>query len=361
MKIHRRTFLRTACSLPFVGVAGCSTKAQTKPLPSIAAAAHWPDADAVFYPDVIANPARQVKLPMRAHEILPLTEHWLVIGRRPDYRALIVAADGTVHTELRAVRGRHFYGHGCLNGQMLLLSENDVDNGRGVIGIYDSGNFERIGEIESGGVGPHDICAGPEATLVVAHGGIVTHPASGYQILNPNSLKPAISWLDVNSGIIVADHQPADPRYSIRHLAPDGGRVFAAMQFQGDYRDCRKSLVTVCAPDLPLQGLEISPEDLASLGGYIGDICLHPSSRLLATSSPATGQLAVWHADELRFLWRCHLPGVCALTATNAGFVALTEQGGIFLIPAMSLPGETDCLRAPDQKLAFDNHCVRNS
>ena len=80
---------------------------------------------------------------------------------------------------ISAATGRHFYGHGCLSADksVLFTTENDYDAVKGVIGIRDAKDFQSVGEYSSYGIGPHDIHLMPDGkTLVVANGGIQTHP-----------------------------------------------------------------------------------------------------------------------------------------------------------------------------------------
>ena len=77
---------------------------------------------------------------------------------------------------------RHFFGHGVFSadGKLLYTTENDYDGARGVIGVRDATDgYQQIGEFPAHGMEPHDIqLLADGRTMVIANGGIRTHPDS---------------------------------------------------------------------------------------------------------------------------------------------------------------------------------------
>ena len=77
---------------------------------------------------------------------------------------------------------RHFYGHGvyCDKTKFLYVTENNYnfdDERSGIISIYDPfKNYKRIGELKSNGIGPHEIKINKKGHLLIANGGVLTHP-----------------------------------------------------------------------------------------------------------------------------------------------------------------------------------------
>ena len=145
-----------------------------------------------------------------------------------------------VSTSVEASAGRHFYGHGVYaqSGDLLYATENDFDNARGVLGVYDvTRHYTRIGEIATGGIGPHDVVSIPGTDLlVVANGGIRTHPDTGREKLNIDTMQASITLLNSRSGAILGMHVLSDDLHqlSLRHLAYAGdGKVWFAAQYQG--------------------------------------------------------------------------------------------------------------------------------
>src|SRR3546814_11455586 len=58
-----------------------------------------------------------------------------------------------------AAEGRHFYGHGVFSpdGRWLFACENDYDNARGCIGVYDAAaGYRRESELEAHAIGPNE-------------------------------------------------------------------------------------------------------------------------------------------------------------------------------------------------------------
>lgn len=64
-----------------------------------------------------------------------------------------------------------------------LSTQNQYDSGRGVIGVYDvKDNYRLLETIPSHGIGSYEIkLLSEEKILVVANGGILTHPETGRQ------------------------------------------------------------------------------------------------------------------------------------------------------------------------------------
>src|SRR3546814_15076240 len=98
--------------------------------------------------------------------------------------------------QLGAPDGRHFYGHAVFDRaeRLLYTTENDYEAGRGVIGVWDAdAGYARAGELDAHGIGPHDLALGPDGrSLVIANGGLLTHPASGPPHLTPSTLDPTL-------------------------------------------------------------------------------------------------------------------------------------------------------------------------
>ncbi len=112
----------------------------------------------------------------------------MVFARRPGTFAMISIPRVRMNRSFPHAAGCHFYGHGHFSpdGRLLYASENDFDGNRGVIGVYDAKDrFKRIMEFDAGGIGTHDMTVSDDGRLlIIANGGIETHPISGA----PNSI-----------------------------------------------------------------------------------------------------------------------------------------------------------------------------
>lgn len=301
----------------------------------------------------------RIPLPDRGHAAAahPTAPEAVAFARRPGTFALVIdCARGEVIQRLDAPAGRHFYGHGTFAeaGELLCTTENDIETGEGRIGLWSrSQGYARVGDIPSGGIGPHDIkTLADDGTLAVANGGIRTHPDTGRDKLNLDTMRPNLTYL--TAGGTVADQVELDPdlhQDSIRHLAlgPDGLVAFA-MQWQGAPSD---------AP--PLLGLHrrgsqprLLAADLAeqiAMKGYAGSIAVDRSGGPVAITSPRGGRV---HLFDLGGGFRAslHRPDVCGIGTAPAGFMATDGLGGV-----LSVNGSRMTARAKPSR-AWDNHLV---
>lgn len=168
----------------------------------------------------------QIPLPARGHAAAahPNRPEAVAFARRPGTFAIVIdCRSGTSKATLMAPTGRHFYGHGVFsaNGNWLYTTENDCEAGEGRIGVWDAAaGYKRIAEFSSGGIGPHDIKRLPNTdTLVVANGGIDTHPDSGRTKLNIPTMRPNLTYITDGVAIETAGLGAALRKNSIRHLA----------------------------------------------------------------------------------------------------------------------------------------------
>src|SRR5690606_10593254 len=105
-------------------------------------------------------------------------------------------------------------------------------------GIFDvAGGYRRVGEFDTHGAGPHEMLLSADGTmLVVANGGIETHPDFGRAELNLQTMDPSLVFIDVRDGSLVGQLKLASELHqlSIRHLGFDSkGRVWFGCQFRG--------------------------------------------------------------------------------------------------------------------------------
>ncbi len=98
---------------------------------------------------------RAIPLPERGHDVAvrPGGSEVVVFARRPGRFAIAFTANAKVPpVEFFAAPNRHFYGHGVFSpdGRLLYTTENDYENGAGVIGVRDAGaGYRQIGEFTS--------------------------------------------------------------------------------------------------------------------------------------------------------------------------------------------------------------------
>ncbi|MFV1527913.1 MULTISPECIES: DUF1513 domain-containing protein [unclassified Phaeobacter] len=302
-------------------------------------------------------------LPARGHAAAahPSRPEAVAFARRPgQFADVIDCRNGAALARLTPPTGHHFYGHGVFSpdGAYLFTTENAYESGDGRIGIWDaSAGYRRIGDHASGGIGPHDIRlrTSPDGqhNLVVANGGIQTHPDSGRAKLNLATMQPTLSYLSLDGTLDDQLILNADMRLnSIRHLAISAsGTVGFAMQWQGD-----------AGADLPIIGLHnpgsaprLMAEDdprLRNLDGYGGSLAFSRDGTQIAVTSPRGGVVQIADCASGALLHEVRLADVCGLTGAGAGFIVTTGTGEVSTIRNGTL---THLGRAD---LAWDNHLV---
>lgn len=347
--IDRRAFLTGLAGIT-AGVALGSPSLAARPLQSalfdrdqqfFASALKKPDGRfAISILDEAGQELAQVGLPDRGHGIAvsPDRQTLVAFARRPGTFALIIRPfDGSEPKLISSIKGRHFYGHGCFSsdGRLMYAAENDYEVGRGVIGIYDLSGQQvtRIGEFETFGIGPHEILlSGDQKTLIVANGGILTHPAKPREKLNLETMAPSIVFLDAKTGDLIAKHQIASDLHqlSLRHMAQDtAGRVWIGGQFEGPETQT-PPLIATCAKDTPLHLHNIAAEIASGLQNYIGSVTANKDGSVIATSAPRGGKVLFWKADTMSFIGAQSIPDGCGIAPIDQqGFLISDGNGGL--------------------------------
>ncbi len=246
-----------------------------------------------------------VQLPARGHAVAIDAEQRraAVFARRPgEFVWIVDLHTGQVLQRITAAPGRHFYGHGLFAdaGALLLCSENAYASGAGVIGLYDAqGDCRRVGELPSHGVGPHEIrLLADGRRLVVANGGIRTHPDLPRIKSNLNNMRPNLAYVDLTSGELLHRCEPDKQwhQLSIRHIDVGAdGRVAVAMQFEGSPQ-LLPLLIAIQQADGPLQMLSAPPEIQRRLRNYCGSVAFSDDGERFAVSSPRGGLVTYWSA-----------------------------------------------------------------
>ncbi len=276
-----------------------------------------------------------IPLPARGHAAAahPERAEAVAFARRPGTFALVMdCRDGTVLKTITAPDGRHFYGHGTFSadGATLFTSENDYEAGEGVIGLWDvRQNYARIGEFSSGGVGPHDLKLMPDGeTLVVANGGIETHPDMGRSKLNIPVMEPNLSYVSLAGEVLEHVELAASlHKNSIRHLAVRAdGLVAFAMQWQGP-RNQSPPLLGLHRRGAPYRLLKIPGKLHLDMQGYAGSVSFSGDGGKVAITSPRGGfwQIFDVKADDVL----AHLPAedICGIGPTDQNFLFTTGTG----------------------------------
>lgn len=291
-------------------------------------------------------------LPARAHgmSFCRTTGRIAAFARRPGTYVLIRSLEGkTEPVVATAAEGRHFYGHGCFSadGRLLYTTENNFDNRTGMVGVYDTADGTRKGEFPSYGIGPHDMTLSANGrVLIIANGGIQTHPDFGRTKLNLDRMEPSLVLVDTESGSLIEKHTlPEDLRtLSTRHVDIDeDDGIWFACQYEGPRNDLP-----------PLVGRFERGEDLSfvplpdpvtgSLANYVGAIAVNRREGLVGITSPKGGMSVMIDVRTKRYLRSDPVADAAGVAAARKGF-AISSYDGHF--------GETE------SQVVWDQHIVR--
>jgi hypothetical protein len=300
----------------------------------------------------------ELPLPARGHAASahPTRPEAVAFARRPGTFAVVIdCVTGAQKAMLHAPAGRHFYGHGAFSsdGSLLYTTENDYEVGRGRIGVWDAQNaYQRVDEWESGGIGPHDIKRLPGSeTLVVANGGIDTHPDTGRTKLNIATMASNLTYINNGKIIDAAGLPPQMQKNSIRHLAVGrDGHVAFAMQWQGD--GAVEALVGTHRQGEPLALMQVPANQLRQMDGYIGSIALSKDGSTVAVTSPRGSLLQLYDVGSRQLTNSVSLPDVSGVSVMGGSFITSSGNGD------MRQLGKASGLHSG---LAWDNHLISAS
>ena len=297
-------------------------------------------------------------LPGRGHELIyhPEIPVAVAFGRRPGFYASVIdSTTGEVLDCINSSAGRHFYGHGVFSsdGRHLYTSENDYNNATGIIGVWSVFPFRRLGELSVGGIGPHDICISPDnGDLLIANGGLETHPSTGRHILNAHDFTSNITRLNVTGKIkCVWELEPHQRMLSIRHLSVGANNVLA---FAAQNQDTEViQLAGIASHSGLLSMLETPKPALQKLRGYVSSIALNNSQSQLAITSSRGGIVQIYDTETLHLIQNSANEDISGIAPSNlGGFIATNGFGAVFHIT------DDKTEKIAHHNLTWDNHLV---
>ena len=278
-----------------------------------------------------------VELPGRGHDVAfrPGGTEWVAFARRPGRFGVAVPMDGRGPIWFSSKPDRHFFGHGTFSadGRLLYTTENDYARGRGVIGVRDAdAGYNQIGEFQSYGVGPHDLALLSDGrTLVIANGGIRTHPDRKREELNLARMQPSLVYVDVETGDFLETQRLAADlhKLSIRHLAVARNDIVVfGCQYRGPEEDLPPLIGFHRRGEKPV--LLPAPDGTQSaLDNYIGSVAADIGGTIVAASAPKGGLVTYWDVAARRFLGASALRDGCGLAPTHrpANFLLTSGEG----------------------------------
>lgn len=369
MAIDRRGFLGGAATLAAWGLAWPTTldaRARHYFVSACSDAAHNTLVRVIAEDGQIVT---TLPLPARGHGAARRPEKCEVVAfaRRPGRFALAFdPLSGDPARRIEAAEGRHFYGHGVFShdGRWLFACENDYDNARGCIGVYDAtADYRREAELDAHAIGPHElVLLSDGCTLVVANGGIHTHPDKGRQKLNVETMQPSLAYIDAESGSLLHDHRlPAVlHKASIRHLAVTADdAVGVVMQYEGPRNDLVPLVGFHRGEEAEIELPNPGDAVLRSLRQYCGAAAVDVSGQVLAVSAPRGGVVTFWSMLGRRYLSSLTLDDGCGLAPSGepGGFLASSGYGRLVHHNALN-SATTDLVDPAAAPVAWDNHLL---
>lgn len=364
MEIDRRQFTAGGLAL-LAAAAGHAPGLAAGERAIIAAATRSNDGThaAVVY-DLDNGLIKTAPLPQRGHDIAvnPVGRECVAFARRPGTFAVAFGAtDRRPPITFYAPPGRHFYGHGVFarDGRLLYTTENDFDGGVGVIGVWDATDrYRRVGELPAHGIGPHDInLLSDGRTLVIANGGVRTHPDHGRRPLNLATMAASLVYTDARTGDLIEHHVLAAgrERLSIRHLDVGlGDTVVIGCQFKGP-RTQVVDLVGFHRPGGELRFMTQTPALHRALRHYVSSIAVDRSGEFCAVTSSRGQQVVIIDVARQAVRAMHPMPDISGIApaSRHGRFVATSGTGGV----ARADSGQLIPL---DKRAAWawDNHAV---
>ena len=288
-------------------------------------------------------PSRHVfgaRVPLRAHGCAVHPQDSLRVlyfARRPGTQAFeLDRKTNQVRTLFTTPRGRHLAGHGVFSrdGAWLYTPEHDYENIRGVIAVRDARTFDVVAELDTRGIDPHEVLLSADGSqLVVANGGILTHPRSYRQKLNIPTMDPSLCVLDAASGACREQWRLLDHLLSIRHLAlMKDGAVAVGLQYEGA-PEAAPSVAAVYRPAVGLELLAIPDAARPRMHGYVASIAVSEAADVIAAACPYGKGVACWSASTgayIDFIDAAETYGVSRLT--DGSLIASQRDGTVFAL-----------------------------
>jgi len=251
----------------------------------------------------------KIPLPARGHDVIALPNKpgcALVFARRPGTFAVEVDfVNNRIVQEIKPQENSHFYGHGVISikHNTLMTSENDFVSGNGQIVVRDATSYQVLARYASGGIGPHQVAMMPDGnTLVIANGGIKTHPEFPRKKLNLETMQPNLAYLDIVTGKLLGTYQLDNKYLSIRHLdVSNKGKVIAALQYQGLKTDLVPLIVSHQGEE-QLRYLHAGEDLWRSMNQYTASVCIDNEHDRVAVSCPRSDLITYWSLASNEFI-----------------------------------------------------------
>lgn len=258
---------------------------------------------------------------------------------------------------------RHFNGHGTYSpdGRFIFATENNIETSEGIIGVYDAERFEFIREIPGHGLGPHGMRISADGKmLIVASGGLRTHPSSGKFYFDMNKMRSAVLFIEVATGKLIARREIPIHRLSIRNIYfVDDNRLLVTSQYYGK-REMPK-IVGLIEFDQnhigDIEMLDIDEDNLWLMNNYTGGTVI--DGDIAAVSCPRGNHLTFWDLKQKRFISSVKITDVSGVQPLGDGehFIASADIGKLYKVNYKN--SKVTAIEQDWHKVKWTNHMIK--
>lgn len=293
---------------------------------------------AIVFEAETCEPVQSVALPERGHGIAvrPLAagrRELVTFARRPGNFAVVLDLDGArAPLWLTTKPDRHFFGHGLFSGdgRLLFTTENNFENAVGVIGVRDATDgYRQIGELPAGGIDPHQLAMLSDGrTLVIANGGIITHPDEP-RFENTSTMQPSLAYVDSRTGDILERHELTGElqKLSIRHLAVGAeDMVVIGCQWRGPPWQIRSNVATH-RRGKPFGPLTLADQLDRRIRNYVASVTVGRTGETAVVTAPKGGVAVVIEVATGRCLATHEMRDVFGAAEHRDGFLLTAATG----------------------------------
>ena len=192
-----------------------------------------------------------------------------------------------------------------------------------------------------------------EQQIVIANGGIQTHPEQARKKLNLNSMQHNLAYMALDSGQIAAKFELENKQLSIRHLAVSSqGKVVAGLQYQGASTD-DVPLGISHHGEAQLTLLKADANTWRSMKQYTASVCINSNRNTVAITCPKANLITYWQLDSNEFIASHKLKDAAGATLIADSFIASTGRGRVI---SQDEPLKPYQISGNFNELRWDNH-----
>lgn len=284
--------------------------------------------------DIDGNLVSKVRLPNRGHDLIGIPNkpgRALVFGRRPNRFAMEVDFNsGKIVQEISSQFDSHFFGHGVLSldGEFLYTTENLYDQKQGMITVRETQSYAVVDRFYSYGIGPHQLKMMPDGeSLVVASGGILTHPDWPRMKLNIPKMASNLAYINRHSGELIDSVNPPDHQLSLRHLdVSASGQVTVGAQYEGK-KSKIQPLVYSHSLGQPFKAFAASPEQWQKMHQYTASVLV--AGNIVCISCPRGNNVTFFDLENKNVVSQHSMTDVAGLSMLNGKVMASSGIGEI--------------------------------